>query len=557
MALILIISLLAFGMLVNGFTSHAASTTSGYWIKNIVTFNTFGQFEVNETLYQTTNSTTGLSSVTLVFPSEFAGHIVAISLHGKSNNNTVQVTESTSVSNNNTVSMALSVSPNLQPGSNSSISLGFYVLNTFQSIADGNYTAPILFSPGVSMPLDNIVTSIVLPYLTTHIVDPTPMQEAGFSHTVGTNATLETWDYSGPNVSSTVRSGQVEIFSTPDSSGALDFSSAIRQLSVASNGQVIVTDTLNMHNFGENTIYSLSYSPLTNSSSLIAVPTSEPPLSNLESIPISGDILDLNSTGQAIQPDSSASLVYQYPLGQQFWSYSNGNYIVSIPTTTPIQAVFDRYQITSSTVPGIVVSGNQLSLDGFNTTEIQGSANLTYRVGIASAFGSALPIAGLLFIAVFVGAVVFKPKQEQKEESSTTFDSLTKAFEDKVSNTNEILSELKGRGTSVSRNEVIVARSRIDDFRIKTNSRIGTLRAQLADAGVTVQSDLNEVLASDREFDRVVKDVLNNYDQLLSRKMKEETFTRLQHSNERRLQSVMNSLLDQIHDLKEEYESEG
>ena len=351
----------------------------------------------------------------------------------------------------------------------------------------------------------------------------------------------------GPNVSNTVRSGQVEIFSTPDSSGALDFSSAIRQLSVASNGQVIVTDTLNIHNFGENTIYSLSYSPLTNSSSLIAVPTTEPPLSNLESIPISGDILDLNSTGQAIQPGSSASLVYQYPLGQQYWSYSNGNYIVSIPTTTPIQAVFDRYQITSSTVPGIVVSGNQLSLNGFNTTEIQGSPNLTYRVGIASAFGSALPIAGLLFIAVFVGAVVFKPKQEQKEESSTTFDSLTKAFEDKVSNTNEILSELKGRGTSVSRNEVIVARSRVDDFRIKTNSRIGTLRAQLADAGVTVQSDLNEVLASDREFDRVVKDVLNNYDQLLSRKMKEETFTRLQQSNERRLQSVMNSLLDQIH----------
>jgi hypothetical protein len=39
--------------------------------------------------------------------------------------------------------------------------------------------------------------------------------------------------------------------------------------------------------------------------------------------------------------------------------------------------------------------------------------------------------------------------------------------------------------------------------------------------------------------------------------MKEETFSRLQQSNERRLQSVMNSLLDQIHDLREEYESEG
>jgi len=163
----------------------------------------------------------------------------------------------------------------------------------------------------------------------------------------------------------------------------------------------------------------------------------------------------------------------------------------------------------------------------------------------------------LLFIAVFVGAVVFRPKHESREDSTTTFDSLTKAFEDKVSNTNEVLSELKAKSTSASRNEIIVARSRLDDIRIKTNSRIGSLRAQLANASVTVQSDLNEVLASDREFDRVVKDILNNYDQLLSRKMKEETFSRLQQSNERRLQNVMNSLLDQIHDLREEYESEG
>jgi hypothetical protein len=296
---------------------------------------------------------------------------------------------------------------------------------------------------------------------------------------------------------------------------------------------------------------------LTNATSLTSVPTSEPPLSNLESIPISGDVLDLNSTGQTIQPDSSASLVYQYPLGQQYWNYSNGNYYISIPTTTPIQAIFDEYRISSSTQPGIVVSGNQLALNGFNTTRAQGTSSLTSRVGIASAFGSALPIAGLLFIAVFVGAIVFRPKQRPKEDSSLTFDSLTKMFEDKVSNTNEILTELKARGISVTRNEVIVARSRIDDFRIKTNSRIGALRAQFADASVTVQSDLNGVIASDREFDRVVKDILNNYDQLLSRKMKEETFTRLQQNNERKMQNVMNGLLDQIHDLREEYESEG
>lgn len=479
-----------------------------------------------------------------------------LSLHGQTDNSTVQVSETTSFVND-TVSISVSMSPALPAGTNSTVSVGFYVLNTFVATADGNYSAPVVFSPAVNIPLDSVTSAIILPYLTTHIVDPTPMMAAGFSHTVGTNATLETWNYNGPNVSDTVRSANVTIYSNPQSSGALDFRRLTRQLSLTSNGQVLVTDILDIKNLGDNTIYSLSYSPLTNASSLTAVPNTEPPIFNVASIPISGGILDLNATDQAIQPDSSVSLVYQYPLGQQYWNYSNGNYHVSIPMAAPIDAIVDEYQITSSSAPGVVVSGPQLSLTGYNTTEITAPASLTYHLGIASAFGSALPVAGLFFIAVFVGAVVFRPKLGAKEDSGSTFDALTKAIEDKVSGTNEILSELKAKGTAITRNDIIVSRSRIDDFRIKTNSKVGTLRAQLTSTTVGIQAGFNEVLAIDRDFDRIVRDMLNNFDQLISRRMKEETFTRLQQSNERRLQNVTNSLLDRIHDLREEYEAEG
>jgi hypothetical protein len=555
----LLVAFITFSMLGVGPIAGAASPTTahGNWIKNIVTFNTYGQFSVNETLYQTTNSTSSLSSFTLGFPSAFRGHITDINIQGHSGNASLAVSESTSTGVNQTVSMSVSISPALQAGVNASIKVGFYVLNTFKSVADGNYSAPVLFSPAVNIPLDKIVTSIVLPYLTTHIVDPTPMMKAGFSHTVGTNATLETWDYGGSNVSNAIRSGNVTIFSNPQSSGALDFTHLTRQLSISANGQVLVTDTLNIKNFGENTIYSLSYSPLTNASSLTALPDTEPPISNLASIPINGGILDLNVTGQAIQPDSSVSLVYQYPLGQRYWNYSNGDYNVKIPTTAPISAIIDQYSITSTSAPGVLVSGNQLSLSGYNVSSIPGTADLSYHLGIASAFGSALPVAGLLFIAVFIGAIVFRPKQESKEDSGSTFDALAKAVEDKVSGTNEILSELKSKGNAVARNDLIVSRSRIDDFRIKTNSKVGTLRTQLTSTTAGVQAGFNEVLATDREFDRVVKDILNNYDQLISKRMKEDTFSRLQHNNERRLQGITNSLLDRIHDLREEYESES
>ncbi|MDA4130761.1 MAG: hypothetical protein OK457_08330 [Thaumarchaeota archaeon] len=527
------------------------------WVKNIVTFNTYGQFKVNETLYQTSNSTSSLSSVTFGFPSSFVGHVAALSTSGRSGSSSIAVTSSTGISNN-TLAITLSFSPALQAGVNSSVGIGFYVMDSFKPVSNGNFSVPILFSPAVSLPLDKIVTSIVLPYLTTHIADPIPMQKAGFSHTVGTNATLETWDYSGTNVSNSIRSGFVTVFSNPQSSGALEFLYANRQLSIGATGQVIVQDTLKIKNLGFNTLYSLSYQPLTNSSTVTAVPNSQPPLSNLATITISGGDLGLNSTGQAIHPNSSVSLVYQYPLGQQYWSFSNGNYNVSIPTTAPISAVMDDFQITSVAASGIVISGGPLSLQVFNNTLIPtGQAQFTYRIGIASAFGSALPIAGLMFIAIFLGAIVFRPSSKNKEDSSSTFDALTKAVEDKVSSTNEILSELKAKGASLSRNELTVARSRIDDLRIKTNSKIASLRAQLAASTVAVQTGFNEVLASDREFDRVVRDILNNYDQVISRKMKEDTFQRLQQSNARRLQGITNALLDKVHDVREEYESES
>jgi hypothetical protein len=348
------------------------------------------------------------------------------------------------------------------------------------------------------------------------------------------------------------------VSSNSQTSGALDFEFAGRQLAVNSNGQVIVTDTLHIDNLGDNTIYSLSYQPLTNASTLTEVPNSQPPLSNLQPITINAGELDLNSSGQAIAPNSSASLVYQYPLGQQYWNNSNGNYVVRIPATSPINAITDTIQISTSGVPGIVLSGGQISRTANNNTQIPGGPiQFSYQVGIASAFGAALPLAGLIFIAVFLGAIVFRPRLKSKEDSGTTFDALTKAIEDKVSSTNEILSELKARGAGVTRNELSVARQRADDLRVRTNSKIASLRAQLSASTVAILTGFNEVLGTDRDFDRVVRDILNNYDQFISRKLKEETFQRLQQSNERRLQNITNALLDRIHDLREEYETEG
>ncbi len=114
----LLVAFLAFSVIPVVFSAGATSPTTGHgdWIKNIVTFNTYGQFSVNETLYQTTNSSGSLSSFTLGFPSAFQGHIADLEVEGQTGNSTISVSESTGIGSNQTVSISVSLSPALPAG---------------------------------------------------------------------------------------------------------------------------------------------------------------------------------------------------------------------------------------------------------------------------------------------------------------------------------------------------------------------------------------------------------------------------------------------------------
>lgn len=540
-------------------TSHASTghQVSGYWLKSSVNFNTFGQFVVNETVYETTNSTAGLSTVTFGFPSAFEGHIAALNHSASSGSSSLQTTVTSAVSNN-TVMLTVAVQPELQAGTNGSLSLGFYVIDTFTPIGGTttNYTVPILFNPSVSVPVDRVVSSIVLPYLTTRIVNSTAMQNAGYSQTVGTNATLESWNNVGTNVSNKVRSANVTVFSDSTDSGAIVFTNVNRQISIDSSGQVFVKDTLTIRNNGLNTLTTLPYTPLTNSTTLTLTPSTDPPLSNAGTVTLASGDLDLNAINRAVESTSSETIILQYQLGHQYWNFSNGVYSVAIPTTSPVKALVSNFEISSSAVSGIILTSPSLSLSGSNATSLGAQAEFSYRMGIGSAFGSALPIASVLFLAVLIAGVIFRPKEGTREEMGV-FDAMVKELEDKVSGSNDILSELKSKGFSVARSDLTVGRSRIEEFRQKTSTKLGTIRSQIPSVSSGTQSGLNELLSNDREFDRAVKEILNNYDQFISKRMKEETFARVQQNSERRLQQVTNALLDRVHDLREEYESEG
>ena len=550
---LLILTISAF-TIPSGFVSHAASQQQGYSLGNVVTFNSYGQFAVNDTIHETTNSTAGISSFTLGFPSSFVGHVTAISSKVEIGSSQISAIASTSVSCGNFM-ITISLSQALKSGTNSNVSLGFYVLKTLKPNSTTNYLAPILFSPSVSIPVDKVVSTLTLPY---NISDSTTMKSIGYSLAsttfTGVGST-QTWNGTQTNETNTIRSASV-LISSPTSS-AMDFTYAHRQLNVDSGGRITVEDTLKVHNYGLNTVTSLAFSPLTNSTVLTVVPASDPPLSNVRSITLSSGTLDLTSINEEIEPNSSVTLIFQYQLGTMYWQFSKGYYQIDIPTVAPVSGLVDYYQITSSLVSGVVTKGAPISLSGYNTTTIGSNVNLSYRIGVASSYAEALPLAGLLFLGVFVAGLAFRPKSKETEDVSSSFDALIKTLEDKVSGTNVILSELKSRGSSATRNDLALARSRVDDLRVKTNSRVGSLRAQLVLPNPTIQAGLNEIVGQDREFDRIIRDILNNYDQFISKRLKEEAFVRAQQNNEHRLQNRTNNMLDKAHDLREEYESEG
>ncbi len=318
---------------------------------------------MNETLHGANNST-ALSSVTFGFPASYQAHLVALSSYAEIGSNKIQAAASTSVSNNIlliTVTFGQSLG-----GTNSTVGLGFWVLDALTAVnSSGYYTGPLLYSPSININLTSMYSEVNLPYLTTYAADTTFMQKEGYAQTISSNSELQTWNFTTTTPNSTLLAFTTSIYSNPTTSGALDFTSIIRQISVDASGQITVEDTLNVRNLGLNTISALTYTPLTNLANLTAVPSKEPPLSNVGLVKMSGGQVQLNATNQAIQPDSSATLIFQYPLSNQYWKVSNGVYTLTLPTTVPIGGIADQYRLYSTSVPGVIITGQQLSLTCF------------------------------------------------------------------------------------------------------------------------------------------------------------------------------------------------
>jgi hypothetical protein len=563
--------------------SNASASATGVSLTNLETFTNYGQFQVNDTLALSSNASATVPSVTFGYPASYNGHIVELSATMNRN----KVLSASDISNsiqNNSFLITVSLPSALSGTSSGNVTLSFYVVGTYASenTTSSNcstcyYRVPLLLYPSLSIPsfstyVGHIASNISFP-------DPSVTQppsnasaelgKEGFSQF--TSATLSrlynstNLDTNTSSFTNSVHWSNTTIGSQASSGGIVDFQSIQRSFSVSTSGSLLVTDTLVVKNLGPNTLSSLNYVVLTgtrsNSTATVTIlPSSQTLLSNAATTTVTAGSLDvLSASGNTVQPNASVQIVLQYGLGQQYGNFSGGTYKASIPESLPVNAIVDLY-MTSFNIPSgydLIQPPPSSPITLTNTSGSQTSVYLSYRSGVGSAYGFMLPIAGIVFIGVFVAALVFKPRGGKKEEEiESTLTSLIKSAEDKVSGTNDILTELKSKGASATKNDLATARIRIEEFRSKSSGRFGTIRTELSAAGTSAQTALSDVAADDREFDRAVRDLLNTYDQYISKRMKLESFVKAQQNNERRIQRITNALLDGLQDLRRDYEQE-
>jgi hypothetical protein len=557
--------------------SNASSSATGISLVNLETFNDYGQFQVNDTLAINSTASGTVPSVTFGYPANYIGHIVEF-VATMDNKVNVSSDISSSVQDNSLhVTVNLPISDQLSASSPGNVTLSFYVVGTYISenttasaCTTCYYSVPMLLYPSLSIPsfstyIGHIASNISFPdpSVTEPPTNSTPAGYGTFTSSTlyqlynSTNLDTNTSSYTN-----SVHWTNTTIGSTSTSGGIVDFQSIQRSFSVGPSGDLVVKDSIVVRNLGPNTLSSLNYGVLTASNSTTAVtivpPSPTLPLTDTETVNATDGSLDvLSASEDTIQPNASVVIVLQYPLGQQYGNFSGGTYTATIPETLPVDAIVDLYK-TSFTIPsGYTVTHTPLAVTLTNTSGSGVSISLSYRSGVGSAYSFMLPISGIAFVGVFIAALVFKPRGGKKEEEiESTLTSLIKAAEDKVSGTNDILTELKSRGASVTRNDLATARIRIEELRSKSSGRFGSIRTELVSAGTSAQAALSDVAGDDREFDRAVRDLLNTYDQYVAKRMKQESFTKAQQNNERRIQRTTNTLLDGLEDLRTDYEQE-
>jgi len=341
----------------------------------------------------------------------------------------------------------------------------------------------------------------------------------------------------------------------------LDVYYASRTVTVGSSGSPVVQDTISFRNLGTTPIQTLTVSPLTGPDGRVTIePPTEPPLLNPATITLTNYGIDLTNSrvGFPVPPQANYTIVYAYPLGQEYYNASGGSVSFRIPLAPPITTFISSYKIQLSLPPGAKPTKQTSSVvaaTGVSPLR-SGTLSLGYALSVGWGLPAGIPLASVLFVIMLLGLFLTRTtttQEEETEEGSATdrASAMIQAFEDKTGLINQLFAEIPASDPS-ERNKAYFdeLRGRLDAYRSRALQRLNEMKQKAASQKFF--DILNQLHTTEREVDRAAKDTLNLYEQYYTDRMRKEVFDRLLPSYKKRLEKGLEQLSEELHVVQRE-----
>jgi len=520
-------------------------------VLSVYTLNRYGFATINETVRFVNNESAAVSPPTLTFGfGAISSDIVAYNLTGTG----FTLATPSSEGGPFTVSGTQSIGS----GGNSSYVLSALVNGVVANEVNGSITVLTLSSPSVSPKVDTLLNVVQMPASTSFETSPANMT----SSITGSN---NTYSWTRTSVAPSVAVTSVE---TIEASSSQDFNPlrvyyAQRSITAGSDGDPMVTDTVEFQNMGTTPLQTLYVTPLAPVGVAATIEEiTEPKLLSPVSTTLASNSIDLTQLAvgypsNGVPAGTNFTVTYQYALGGNYYTVSGGQVTVNVPFTPPVPAFVDSYVIRLTLPSGTTASKSASSpLTGVTPWQT-GATQFAYGLSIGWGIDSGVPLATFVFAILLIGLFALRTapaeseEAEEEESSSELASTMIKSFDEKTNLINSLWPEISSKDPNeLNKAYFDELRTRLDTFRSRALQRLNEVKQK--STSQKFYEVVNQIHQTEREVDRASKDKLNLYQQYYMRQMRKEVYDRLLPQYTKRLEKALNQLSDELHTVQRE-----
>lgn len=520
-------------------------------LDNIVKLNEFGQVNVNQTFnIRNDNSMSNeINELKLFLPESYNEHIVAYSVNAPVEMElslTKTELEDTFRGPMNVLEISLKAKDSLKIDSNEKVTVNFeLVLNniTKRALPD-YYTYPVSLTPASNYPLNSVETKIIGPLALTYanVTSGFEISKNGFEERViyaessGKNYNIKTYNYQEEIMYMIIRPG-VDEFSL------IEFSNAEKTLIIEESGAIKIREVFEMANYGLGTITSIEIKTYSNrTDTLNIVPFTEPPLQSPTKILLIGDKLDLTRVfSSKLPPLEKIKVSYEYELPREYIN-SNGNQIeINIPSESPVNNLFKDYKLK-------IEKPNSFKFETGSNTNI--AQDITYdeqhnseeivvsvRTGLFWGTFKSFPVATLVFLTSAIALFMKKEKIEHNEVLDK-INKLEYIFNQKTLRVLAIQENVKqSKIENMSAKEIENLKTQLNIDRSRYHAVISDNRREIIEISEGHKSKLNQFNNIEQHCDRLISQLINNYNLYMNKKIDVKTLNNKMKEIEKTLEA--------------------